>query len=110
MHVLIIDDAPDIREILEIVLGSDGWEVSLAASLAEAESFLAQNKPDLILVDYQLPDGDGVTGASGWKDKSIPMVLYTGAEKQTEPGLFVDVITKNIDPFELSKRLQSLLG
>ncbi len=113
MRILIVDDAPDIREILEIILGGDGWEVTTAESLAQANAQLNLGVPDIVLLDFQLPDGDGMTAGKSWKDDSrfshLPIVLYTGSEKQTEPGVFADVILKNIDPFELSKRLQTLL-
>lgn len=111
MKILIVDDAPDIREILEIVLGQDGWEVSSADSLAQANAELLKGTPELILLDYQLPDGDGVSAARDWKTRpelsSIPIVLYTGSEgHQGDPSL-AGVIVKTIDPFELSQRLKA---
>ena len=110
MKILIVDDAPDIREILEIVLGQDGWEVTSADCVAQANLCLSQDKPDLILLDYQLPDGDGVSAARAWKAQSdlaaIPIVLYTGTESHPGDPALAGVIVKTIDPFELSQRLK----
>lgn len=110
MKILIVDDAPDIREILEIVLGQDGWEVTTAGTVSEANLQLSKEKPDLILVDYQLPDGDGVSAARAWKAQNagIPIVLYTGSEGQKGDPALASVIVKTIDPFELSQRLKAL--
>ena len=111
MKILIVDDAPDIREILEIVLGQDGWEVTTAESVHEANLQLSKEKPDLILVDYQLPDGDGVSAARTWKGQaelaSVPIVLYTGSDGHQGDPVLAGVIVKTIDPFELSQRLKT---
>ena len=111
MKILIVDDAPDICEILEIVLGQDGWEVTTAESVMQANERLSQEKPDMILVDFQLPDGDGVSAARAWKGRSelaaVPIVLYTGSEGHEGDPALAGVIGKTIDPFELSQRLKS---
>ena len=111
MKILIVDDAPDIREILEIVLGQDGWEVTTADSLTQANAQLSNEKPDLILVDFQLPDGDGVSAARAWKAQdqlaAIPIVLYTGSDGHQDDPVLAGIIVKTIDPFELSRRLKA---
>ena len=110
MKILIVDDAPDIREILEIVLAQDGWEVSTAESLAQANDELSKATPELILLDYQLPDGDGVSAAKDWKGRSelaaVPIILYTGTEGHQGDASLAGVIVKTIDPFELSQKLK----
>lgn len=110
MKILIVDDAPDIREILEIVLAQDGWEVSTAESLTEANVRLAGETPQIILLDFQLPDGDGISAARDWKSRpelaQVPIVLYTGSEGHEGDPSLAGVIVKTIDPFELSTRLK----
>jgi two-component system response regulator PilR (NtrC family) len=57
---LIVDDEPDIRELLELTLGRMNIETSAAADLKEARELLTQHNFDLCLTDMKLPDGNGV--------------------------------------------------
>jgi two-component system response regulator PilR (NtrC family) len=57
---LIVDDEPDIRELLEITLSRMGIETTSAANLQQARSSLASKKYDLCLTDMRLPDGNGI--------------------------------------------------
>ena len=59
-HALIVDDEPDIRELLELTLGRMNIETQAAADLGEARELLTQHKFDLCLTDMKLPDGNGV--------------------------------------------------
>lgn len=58
--VLIVDDEPDIRELLEITLSRMGLLTRSAANLNEAIARLAETTPDLCLTDMRLPDGSGI--------------------------------------------------
>ena len=59
-HILIIDDEPDIRELLEITLGRMGHDTVSAASVEQARALLASRHFDLCLTDMRLPDGNGL--------------------------------------------------
>ncbi len=59
-RVLIVDDEPDIRELLDITLSRMGLETFSAATLGEAREMLAGVSPDLCLTDMKLPDGNGI--------------------------------------------------
>jgi two-component system, NtrC family, response regulator PilR len=78
-HALIIDDEPDIRELLEITLGRMQIDTKGAASIGEAKTFLSQHSFDLCLTDMHLPDGNG-----------LELVEFI---QQYHPGLPVAVIT-----------------
>lgn len=58
--VLIVDDEPDIRELLEITLGRMKLDTLSARNVGEARSLLAQERFDLCLTDMRLPDGTGL--------------------------------------------------
>ncbi|MEH6582020.1 MAG: sigma-54 dependent transcriptional regulator [Halioglobus sp.] len=60
-NVLIVDDEPDIRELLDITLSRMGLAVHCAADLAEARKILTEVQPDLCLTDMRLPDGNGIS-------------------------------------------------
>ena len=57
---LIVDDEPDIRELLELTLARMGIETHSAADVSEATSLLDKQHFDLCLTDMRLPDGDGI--------------------------------------------------
>ncbi len=57
---LIVDDEPDIRELLELTLGRMNIETRSATDLAEARELLSQHRFDLCLTDMKLPDGNGI--------------------------------------------------
>jgi len=59
-HALIVDDEPDIRELLELTLGRMNIDTKAAADLAEARELLTRHQFDLCLTDMKLPDGNGV--------------------------------------------------
>ncbi len=77
--VLVVDDEPDIRELVEVTLGRMDLESVCAANVAEAHQALAEKQFDLCLTDMQLPDGDG-----------IKLVEHI---QNTQPDLPVAVIT-----------------
>jgi len=59
-QVLIVDDEPDIRELLELTLGRMDLETRAAADVKEAKQFLKDFEFDLCLTDMRLPDGNGI--------------------------------------------------
>ena len=78
-HALIVDDEPDIRELLAITLGRMDIDCTTAADVAEAKRHLDSATFDLCLTDMNLPDGNG-----------LELVAYIA---QTKPALPVAVIT-----------------
>jgi two-component system response regulator PilR (NtrC family) len=59
--VLVVDDEPDILQLLEITLSRMQLNTLKASSLAEAKASLEKQPPDLCLTDMKLPDGNGLT-------------------------------------------------
>ena len=60
-RVLIVDDEPDIRELLDITLSRMGLQTFTAATLGEARARVAEVEPNLCLTDMRLPDGNGIS-------------------------------------------------
>lgn len=114
--VLIVDDEPDIRELLEITLGRMSLETRSASCLEEAYRQLAENSFDICLTDMRLPDGDGISlveriqaGAS-----HIPVAVITAhgntesAIRALKAGAF-DFVSKPLDLQKLRELVNAAL-
>lgn len=80
-YVLVVDDEPDIRMLLQDVLEDEGYQVALAGSVAEAKAQRRSRRPDLILLDVWMPDGDGISLLKEWGDDEglpCPVVMISG--------------------------------
>lgn len=102
--VLIIDDEPDIRELLNITLQRMSIDCLCAEDLSGARKLLKQEKFDLCLTDMKLPDGDGVEFVNELQTKypAIPVAVITAhgsmdtAIQALKNGAF-DFLTKPVD-------------
>jgi two-component system cell cycle response regulator DivK len=116
--ILVVDDRPSSRELLRTVLDNAGYEVIEAADGAEALEKAHKRKPDLILLDLQLPglDGFGVIGAlrSEPRFSATPIVAITASamqgdrEKALQSG-FTSYITKPVRLAVLRAEIERLL-
>lgn len=108
-HILVIDDDIHINEMLEEVLIQEGYQVSHAYSGTEALLFLANEKPDLILLDLMLP---GLTGEEVLPQiEKIPVIVMSAkVEVKDKVALLLngaeDYITK---PFEIEELLARIV-
>jgi len=102
--VLIVDDEPDIRELLDITLSRMGLDTNCAATLAEAKAMVKDIQPDLCLTDMRLPDGNGITLVEYIQSEfpNIPVAMITAhgsvetAISALKSGAF-DFISKPIE-------------
>ena len=78
-QVLVVDDEPDIREVLELTLGRMNLETRTASTLEEARYLLGEFKFDLCLTDMRLPDGNGIELVRHIQDKFpyLPVAMIT---------------------------------
>ncbi|VAX02572.1 Type IV fimbriae expression regulatory protein PilR [hydrothermal vent metagenome] len=101
---LIVDDEPDIRELLELTLGRMNIETRSAADLAEARELLSQHRFDLCLTDMKLPDGNGIELVEhiSAHHAKIPVAVITAhgnmewAIRALKAGAF-DFVSKPVD-------------
>lgn len=102
--VLIVDDEPDIRELLDITLSRMGLNTYSAATLAEARSLFDEKHPNLCLTDMRLPDGNGISLVEyiQAENPDIPVAMITAhgsvetAIEALKAGAF-DFISKPIE-------------
>ena len=115
-HILLVDDAPELRRMVGELLEGAGYAVTLAADCAQARAAWARQRPDAALLDVMLPDGDGfaLLGELRRDGGDVP-VLFLSARDEDEArlqGLGLgadDYITKPFLPQELLLRLGAVL-
>ena len=79
--ILVVDDEPDIRQVVKDVLEDEGYEVLTAQSADDARHLKKQNKLDLILLDIWMPGTDGITLLKEWTDERsahTPVIMISG--------------------------------
>jgi len=80
-HILSVDDEQDIRELLQESLGMQGYRVSAAATRDEARKIAKEDRPDLIILDFQIEESDGFVLIDEFRSlyPKVPLMLLTGA-------------------------------
>jgi two-component system, OmpR family, KDP operon response regulator KdpE len=116
MHqVLVIEDEPGIRAVLRVLLTAEGYRCIEADTALRAEIEARSHKPDLLLVDLGLPDGDGIKvirRVRGWSTVPIVVLSARTMEEQKVAALDAgadDYIVKPFSAPELLARLRAAL-
>lgn len=79
--ILVVDDEPDIRQLLSEILEDEGYEVGSAQDGYSARKYLNEQLPDLILLDIWMPDEDGITLLKDWLKSghvTCPVIMMSG--------------------------------
>jgi two-component system, NtrC family, nitrogen regulation response regulator NtrX len=80
-HLLVVDDEPDIRELLQEILEDEGFEVETAADGQSARAARRARRPDLVLLDIWMPDVDGISLLKEWHEQADelgPVIMMSG--------------------------------
>jgi two-component system, cell cycle response regulator DivK len=117
-RILVIEDQADSRQIIRDMLAPTEYEVIEAENGEEALAAIAKQRPDLILMDVQLPIMDGYTATRRIKAdpvlRSIPIIAVTsfaldGEEKIAKAGGCDDYVPKPYSPRELLAKIRQHL-
>lgn len=114
-HILVVDDDPDLRELLASYLGTNGFSVAVAGDGVAMWAALLQTPVDAIVLDLMLPGEDGLALTRAIRAKSsVPILMLSarGEELDRVIGLEVgadDYLAKPFGPRELLARLRALL-
>lgn len=83
-HLLIVDDDHPTRMLLRGVLGRQGYQITEAANGLQALQRIAEQRPDLVLLDVMMPELDGYGTCARIReldaDDNLPIIMLTGAE------------------------------
>ena len=111
---IVVEDEPQIRRFVRAALESEGWRVTEAATLKQGLTEAATRRPDLVVLDLALPDGDGielVRSMRAWSGSPILVLSARGAEQDKIEALDSgadDYLTKPFGIGELLARVRAL--
>jgi two-component system response regulator ResD len=113
--VLIVDDEPNIREVVGLYLRRDGHTVVLATDGEEALEVFRESEPDIVILDLMLPKISGLEVCRRMRaDRRVPLIMLTarGEEEERIVGLSLgadDYVVKPFSPRELAARVAAVL-
>jgi len=117
-NILIVDDEPNIVLSLKFLMTQEGFEVRIARSGEESLAALAEQVPDLVLLDVMMPKPDGyevcqkIRATPAWRDTAVIMLTAKGRDIEREKGLAMgadDYITKPFATRELVAKVHAIL-
>lgn len=108
--ILVVDDEPDIRQLVSEILEDEGYKVETAESAEQAQELYRKRRPDLVMLDIWMPGMDGISLLKTWREQEsllCPVIMMSGhgtietAVEATKLGAY-DFIEK---PLSLAKML-----
>ncbi|MBU5316984.1 response regulator transcription factor [Clostridium bornimense] len=114
-RILVVDDEKEIRDLIEIYLKNDGYEVIKASCGAEALEIVSKEDIDLLVLDIMMPGIDGMELCRLIrKNSNIPILMLSAKSENMDKiqGILTgadDYMVKPFDPLELTVRIKSLL-
>jgi diguanylate cyclase (GGDEF)-like protein len=116
--ILIIDDEPDIRDVLKITLECEGYDVIEAVDGVDGLEKVHKKSPDLVILDYKMPKMDGHEVCQILKKdillRHMPIIMLTGKGETQDKVKGInagadDYIVKPFEPMELVARIKMIL-
>jgi two-component system alkaline phosphatase synthesis response regulator PhoP len=115
-RIVVVDDEPQVTEVLRAYLEREGMLVEVCATVAEGLAALERDTPDVLVLDVTLPDGSGldVLRAASLPSVRIPTIMLTARAEEADRivGLELgadDYVTKPFSPRELIARVRALV-
>lgn len=118
-RIVALEDDPTLQKVLKQILVREGYHVNVCGTIAALLALLPLDKPDLVLMDVNLPDGNGIDACRKIKSdgalRHIPIILMTGEARsieEREAGLMGgadDYILKPLSPKVLLARIDNIV-
>ncbi|GAA2517445.1 response regulator transcription factor [Rarobacter incanus] len=116
VRVLVVDDEPNLAELLSAALRYEGWDVAVALTGNDALKGARESRPDVVVLDVMLPDMDGLTVLRKLReiDSNMPVLFLTARDSVEDriAGLTAggdDYVTKPFSLEEVTARIRGLL-
>lgn len=113
--ILVVDDEKEIRELIEIYLKNEGYDIIKATNGLDALDILHNQKVDLIILDIMMPKLDGIKACIKIREqKNMPIIMLSAKSEDMDKILGLssgadDYVTKPFNPLELVARVKSQL-
>jgi two-component system, OmpR family, alkaline phosphatase synthesis response regulator PhoP len=116
--ILVVEDDPDIRELLAVAFAKEGWKLDMAEDGERGLESLEASIPDCVVLDIMLPGMDGlellrrIKSKPGWKHVPVVMTTARGEDSDIVSGLELgadDYVVKPYSPKVLSARIRTVL-
>jgi two-component system phosphate regulon response regulator PhoB len=113
-RIHILEDDQEIRNVIEILLKEEGFELQLSSSFSELKKNIQDAMPDLFLLDVMLPDGNGAEICEDLKTdiftKHIPIIVMSAqnnSEQKAIDAFADDYISKPFDIYDVLERINT---
>ena len=113
--ILMVDDQPNIRKLIEGYLTGEGFRVVTAENGRRALFLARQEQPDVIILDLMMPEMDGYSFLQAHrKERNTPIIILTAKDEENDRVLGLelgadDYVTKPFSPRELTARVRAVL-
>lgn len=114
--ILVVDDERSMQLAMKLALRTSGWEVLTASHAAEAHARFERHAVQLVVLDYMLPETNGLALAQAWRTagSQVPILLVSA---QTDGPVvwralklgIIDMIAKPMEPAQLRRRVRAML-
>jgi len=117
-YILVVDDEPDIRELVCLGLRQEGFSVETASTASEGLGLIDNRLPDLVVLDLMLPDMSGTEVCRRLRSRAetaqLPIVMLTARAEEVDRVVGFelgadDYVTKPFSPRELALRIKAVL-
>ncbi len=113
-HIIIVDDEPQIGDVLRAYLEREGFSTAVCRNVAEALGELDRGAPDLMILDITLPDGSGLDILRTVQERRVPVIMLTARAEEVDRivGLELgadDYVTKPFSAREVVARVRAVM-
>jgi two-component system KDP operon response regulator KdpE len=108
LRVLVVEDDPEIRTIIQSSLSVEGFTVQTAVSLSEASALILHALPDILVLDLGLPDGDGLSLVQEVrKTRTLPILIVSARHQESQKIQALDAGADDylVKPFSVGELL-----
>lgn len=115
IYILVIDDEAEIREVINVFLKNEGYEVLQAGDGLQALNILKQNRVDIIIMDVMMPNMSGIRACIKIRETlDIPIIMLSAKNEDMDKIMGLtsgadDYVTKPFNPLELVARVKAQL-